>query len=381
MDAHATRAEAIAHATAYLDEGRLETELARLVAIPTESQIPEGLPHCQRYLDEAMIPALEALGFTTQVFDNPVEGAGPILLATRIEDANLPTVLGYGHGDVIRGLEERWSKGEGPWRLAREGERLYGRGTADNKVQHLINLRAIEAALSARGGHLGFNAKIVLEMGEEIGSKGLREVIEAHREVFAADVFIGSDGPRVAPERPTVSLGNRGSVNFDLVCDLRAGGHHSGNWGGALADPAAILAHAIATIVTPTGEIRVPEWRPPPISNTVRALLADIALDGGEDGPALDPDWGEPGLSPTENVYAWNSFAVLAMTSGLPESPVNAIAPMARAHCQLRFIKGTDVGDILPALARHLDAEGFGARIRIERPNAANASGFGAART
>jgi len=374
------RSGARAWARAYIDDGGFEAELARLVAIPSESQTPEGLPHCRRYLSEAMVPAFGELGFACEVLENPVEGCGPVLLATRHEGDGLPTVLGYGHGDVIRGLADKWTRGKGPWELARDGERLYGRGTADNKGQHLINMRAMQAVLETRGS-LGFNAKVMIETGEENGSRGLREVIEAHREAFAADVFIASDGPRVRPDRPTVSLGNRGAVNFDLVCDFREGGHHSGNWGGALADPATVLAHAIAATVSARGEIRVPEWRPEPIRPLVRELLAGVELDGGEGGPDIDPDWGEPGLTPAERVYAWNSFAVLAMLSGIPESPVNAIAPWARAHCQLRFIKGTEAAEILPALRRHLEREGFGGRVRVEEPPEGNAAGFAASRT
>jgi acetylornithine deacetylase/succinyl-diaminopimelate desuccinylase-like protein len=113
--------------------------------------------------------------------------------------------------------------------------------------------------------------------------------------------------------------------------------------------------------------------------DVVRDLLADIELDGGTDGPEIDPDWGEPGLSTAERVYGWNSFAVLAMSAGIPEAPVNAIAPRASAHCQLRFVKGTDTGDILPALRRHLDRGGFG-RVQIAT-NPANDGGFGASRT
>lgn len=371
-----TRNDAIAAATATLDDGRFEKRLAEWVAIPSESQDPRGAPHCARYLTEAMAPALEALGFAHETFDNPA--AGPVMLATRGEGAG-PTVLGYGHGDVIRGQEDAWTRGNGPWHLAREGDRFYGRGTADNKGQHLINLIALEAVLEARG-HLGFDAKMMIETGEEVGSSGLREVIEAHREAFAADVLIASDGPRVAPDRPTVSLGCRGAVNFDLVCHLREGAHHSGNWGGALADPTVILAHALASIVSPTGEIRVPEWRPPQPSPETLALVKDIPLGGGPSAPTPDPDWGEPGFSPPANVYAWNSFAVLAITAGVPESPVNAIAGEARAHCQLRYIAGTDAADILPALRRHLDAHGFGA-VAIHPPHGRNAAGFAANRT
>ncbi|MEO1599302.1 MAG: M20 family metallopeptidase, partial [Pseudomonadota bacterium] len=373
------RAAAVAAAEDALDSGRFEEDLARLVAIPSESQVAEGLPHCARYLSEAMEPRLSAMGFTCETYQNPLPGCGPVLLATRHEAADLPTVLGYGHGDVIRGLDDRWTKGAGPWQTARDGERLYGRGTADNKGQHLANLTAMAAVLEARG-RLGFNAKFMIETGEENGSRGLREVMEANRDAFMADVFIASDGPRVRPDRPTVSLGARGAINFDLVCDLREGGHHSGNWGGALADPAALLSHAIASIVGPSGKILVPEWRPDGVRPLVRELLSDIALDGGPSGPEIDPDWGEPGLTTPERVYAWNSFAVLAMVAGIPESPVNAIAPFARAHCQLRYIAGTDVAGILPALERHLTAHGH-TRVQVVPPPPENGAGFAASRT
>ena len=375
----ASRTGAIERARNYIDSGEFEADLARRVAIPTESQAPEGFPHLQRYLDEEMIPAFEKMGFSCKVYPNPRPGAGPVLLATRTEDAALPTVLGYGHGDVLRGLEDQWTKGAGPWKTARDGERLYGRGTADNKGQHTVNMAAMKAVIEERG-KLGFNAKVMIEMGEENGSMGVHEIIAANKADFAADVFIGSDGPRVRMDRPTMSLGARGAQNFDLVCELRDGGHHSGNWGGALADPAAILAHAIATIVSPTGEILVEAWRPPPMSDAVREALSDVQLDGGEPGPEIDPYWGEPGLTPAENVYAFNSFAVLAMKSGNPESPVNAIAPWARAHCQLRYIAGTDRDNIIPALRKHLADAGID-RVRVEPPPPANAAGFDASRT
>lgn len=374
-----SREDALAHAAAYFDTGRFEEDLARRVAIPSESQTPEGLPHCRRYLTEEMVPAFEAMGFETRLFENPVEGAGPILLATRIENPALPTVLGYGHGDVIRGLAEQWTRGAGPWRAVREGDRLYGRGTADNKGQHSINMAALGAVIAGRGA-LGFNAKFMIETGEENGSAGVQEVVAANREAFAADVFIASDGPRVRPDWPTMALGARGALNFDLVCHLREGGHHSGNWGGALADPAAILAHAIATIVGPKGRIEVPEWRPAAFPEAWHEALEGVELDGGPDGPEVDPDWGEPGLTPAERVYGWNSFAVLAMLAGNPESPVNAIAPWARAHCQLRYIAGTDADGALDALRRHFEARGI-ARVEVRPPPPENAGGFSASRT
>ena len=158
-------------------------------------------------------------------------------------------------------MDGKWIEGTSPWRLTEIGERFYGRGVADNKGQHLINLTALRAVLQTRG-RLGFNAKFLIEMGEEIGSPGLRELCVEQRDRLRADVLIASDGPRLAAERPTVFLGARGGYSFDLEIIAREGAHHSGNWGGILSDPAIQLAHAIASITSPTGQIRIPEWTP-----------------------------------------------------------------------------------------------------------------------
>ena len=189
-----------------------------------------------------------------------------------------------------------------------------------------------------------------------------------------------ADGPRVSPDRPTVFLGARGATNFDLVVDLREGGHHSGNWGGLLANPGVILAHALSTIVSETGKIQIKNWLPEPMSNSTRALLADITVEAGEQAPEIDPNWGEADLNPAQQVYSWNSFDVLAFKTGNPEHPVNAIPPHARAHCQIRYIQGSKREEFLPALRKHLDAHGFD-MVAIEPPPAGNAAGFVASRT
>jgi acetylornithine deacetylase/succinyl-diaminopimelate desuccinylase-like protein len=232
-----------------------------------------------------------------------------------------------------------------------EGDRIYGRGTADNKGQHTINLAAVETVLRARGS-LGFNLKVLIETGEEVGSPGLKAMCEQHKELLRADVLIASDGPRLQPQRATLFLGSRGALNFDLVVDLRAGGHHSGNWGGLLANPGILLSHAIASITDARGAIRVPEWRPDSLTPSVRSALAGLQVENYE-------DWGEPGLTPAERVFGWCSFEVLAFVTGNPERPVNAIPPRASAHCQLRYVVGIDPADIVPALERHLAREGF----------------------
>jgi len=359
-----TAAAAVAHAEALFDSGAFFATLARRVACRTESQNPERAGALQAYLAEELVPALAALGFASQLHDNPVAGAPPLLTAERLEDPALPTVLFYGHGDVVRGHEGQWAEGRDPWTLAAAdgpgGPRWYGRGAADNKAQHSINLAALAAVIAARGGRLGFNAKWLVEMGEETGSPGLAAFCTAQRARLAADVLIASDGPRLRADRPTVFLGSRGVANFDLTLQAREGGHHSGNWGGLLRNPGTVLANAIASLVDGHGVIRVQGLRPPPIPAAVRAALADIAVGGGPGDPAIDAGWSEPGLTPAERVFGWNALEVLAFGCGNPAAPVNAIPPAARATLQLRFVVGTDATRLRAHVQAHLAAAGFG---------------------
>jgi acetylornithine deacetylase/succinyl-diaminopimelate desuccinylase-like protein len=359
-----TRTAAIARAYAHFDDGGFVADLRRRVAIPSSSQEPDRAKALRAYLEDEIVPALAPLGFTSRILDNPT-GGPPLLVAERVEDPAALTVLIYGHGDTVRGLDDLWREGLSPWSVVIEGERIYGRGTADNKGQHSVNIAALAAVIGERG-RLGFNVKFLIEMSEEAGSVGLRELCEAHKDgLLKADLLIASDGPRIAPDRPTLFLGARGGHLIDLIVDLREGGHHSGNWGGLIANAGIVLAQALACITDVRGTIKVPEWRPP-LPQSVRRVLQGVEVDGGEDGPRVDHDWGEPDLTPAERVFGWNSFEVLAFTTGTPERPVNAIPGKARAHCQLRYVVGTNVDDIIPALRRHLDRHGF-AHVEVRR--------------
>jgi acetylornithine deacetylase/succinyl-diaminopimelate desuccinylase-like protein len=361
-----TRDAAIDRSVGSFTSGAFKATLARRVAIPTESQNPDRAADLARYLVDEMIPDFQSMGFTTEIIPNPRgtsdKKLGPFLLAQRIESPDALTVLGYGHGDVIRGMDAEWADGLSPWKLVEKDNRWYGRGVVDNKGQHAINMTALRAVLETRG-KLGFNAKYLIEMGEEMGSPGLRELCQQHRETLRADVLVASDGPRLSAKRPTVFMGARGGFNFDLWIDAREGGHHSGNWGGLISNPAIELSHAIACLVGPTGQIRVPEFVPTHIPESVKRVLADIEVTSDEGGPPLEPWWGEPGLSLAEKVFGWCNLEVLAFKSGNPEAPVNAIPPRAWARMQLRFVVG-DTSDMLGTLRRFLDRHGF-ARVQL----------------
>src|SRR6202035_5339222 len=154
---------ALERAVRRFDEGEFSRDLARRVAIPTESQNPARGDAMREYVDGEMRATFERLGFVCAVLPNPKTG-GPFFVAERIEGESLPTILSYGHGDVVLGMEGKWRGGLSPWTLTRDGDRWYGRGTADNKGQHSINIAALAAVLEMRG-KLGFNCKFLIETG------------------------------------------------------------------------------------------------------------------------------------------------------------------------------------------------------------------------
>ena len=365
-----SRQQALAAAEQHFSSGAFVANLARRVAFRTESQQADSGPALQAYLADELVPTLGRLGFKSQIYPNPQtkpDGAfGPFLIATRHEGDHLPTVLMYGHGDVIRGQDARWQRGQGPWVVAAEGDKLYGRGTADNKGQHSVNIAALAQVLAVRG-HLGFNVKWLVETGEETGSPGLTAFCEQHRTELAADVLIASDGPRLNAASPTVFLGSRGVANFDLTLQVREGAHHSGNWGGLLRNPGTVLAHAIASLVDVRGRIRVPALLPPPIPDNVRAALVGLQVGGGPGDPEIDLDWGEADQTPAERVFAWNTLDVLAYKCGNPEFPVNAIPDRAKANLHMRFVVGTDIAHLRHHVQQHLAEHGFSG-IEVSEP-------------
>jgi len=353
-----TRSDAVARARQMLQSGEFLAELDRRVSYQTESQNPEKREDLRAYLTEALQPAFSELGFSTRLIESPA-GKNPYLVAEYRESEAAPTVLVYGHGDVVDGMAGEWRDDLDPWRTTISGDRVYGRGTADNKGQHSINMAALAAVRETRDGRLGFNAKFIIETAEEIGSPDLRQVCEQLRDELKADLLLASDGPRLSADRPTLFLGCRGGIRLHLDVNLRDGAHHSGNWGGVLANPATILASAIATLVDGHGRLQVEPLKPPRLTNQIRAALADVKIEPMPDEPALSHDWGEEGLSAAERLYAWNTLEVLAMSSGNIDKPANAIPGQASAVLQLRFVVGTRVDNIADVVRTHLSERGF----------------------
>ena len=356
-------------------DGIFFEQLRNLVQIVTDSKNSRCAEDLVVYYTRGLSNILTELGIQTEIVENPIKNSPPFLIGSRMESPEFKTILLYGHGDTVPLQEGQWNEGIRPSDLKIIDDKIYGRGVADNKGQHLINLLALHSVLRTRT-KLGFNLKIIFEMGEEIGSPGLCKLCEAYKEYFKSDVLIASDGPRVAVDVPTIFLGSRGALNFELEVNYRSGAHHSGNWGGVLSDPGIRLSNALSTIADKNGKILIDNWKPTSLTSSVRERL-NLLPNTISDTLDIDENWGEPGLSSNEKLFGWNSFSILALKSGNIDVPVNAIQPSAKALCQLRFVVGTNANEVISSLRDHLDQQGF-TDVKIITENAIN---FQASRT
>ena len=359
--ANMSRAQAVLAAERYFDEGRFFDDLARRVAIPTESQNPERPAELERYLESEMRRALEAHGLRLP-HRCPTQGARAARSsspsASRIAQPADRARLRPRRRDP-RPTTTQWRAGpRRPGRSPSDGDRWYGRGTADNKGQHTINIAALEAVLrDARQARLQRQVADRDGRGDRL-ARPARALRASSKTLLAADVLIASDGPRLAPTGRRIFLGSRGALNFDLVVDAREGGHHSGNWGGLLANPG-IHARARASPRSSTrrgADPRRPNGVPQQLPTSVRARSPTARSTAAPDGPTIDPDWGEPGLTPAERVFGWCALRGAGLRhrqSGDARSTRSRRAPGRTASCASS--SASTRTSILPALRRHLD--------------------------
>jgi len=343
----------------HLESGAFFAELGRRVSYRSESSAFGFSLELDAYLNDVLIPELTSMGFSTGLHPQWRSSGNSFLIASRRENADAPTVLCYGHADVVAGMEGQWEDGRDPWSLRDEKGVWYGRGTADNKGQHQVNLDAVRILLD-RQDTLGFNLIFLFECGEEIGSPSLGEFVRAHREELQADVLIASDGPRIDAETPTLFLGNRGAYTFRLTADLREDPLHSGNWGGLLRNAATTIAAAVEALVDGHGRVRLRGLQAPPASPATAAALDRLEFRPAVDDPEPDPAWFDPDLSSARRLWDSNVLEVLALGAGDVDDPINAIPGEASAVLQLRYIAGSDAAAFLPAISAGLEERGLG---------------------
>lgn len=293
----------------------------------------------------------------------------PVVTASWHGSRGGPTVLVYGHYDVQpAGPLSAWATD--PFRPVRRGPHLYARGASDDKGQLMAHLAAIEAWL-ATAARLPVNLRLVLDGEEEIGSPTLVAAVAAGWRPLAADVALVSDTWMLAPDAPVVITGLRGALSASLDVLGARRDLHAGSFGGAVPNPAEVLATLVASLHDKAGRVAVANFydQVRPMTEQERQHLARA----GPRDPAMlapagaAPGYGEPGFSAFERVT--RRPAVMATdlrTSGQGRTVVPA---RASADLNVRLAAGQEPGRVAALLRRHVRARippGTSGRLRVQ---------------
>jgi acetylornithine deacetylase/succinyl-diaminopimelate desuccinylase-like protein len=319
----------------FLDEhrdARLESYKAFL-RIPSISALPEHAPDC-RAAAEWIAADLTASGI--EHVEVAETGGHPVVYGDWLHAEGAPTVLVYCHYDVqpVDPLE-LWESP--PFEPVVVGDRILARGSADDKGQLHLHLRATEALLATRG-RLPVNLKFVFEGEEESGSVNLDRWLEAERVRLKADLAVISDTGFFEGNVPAITIALRGLMYAQIDVTGTAVDLHSGGYGGAVQNPANALAQIIAALKGPDGRIRIPGFYDDVVALTDadRAAFAELPFDEAAylanlGLPALV---GEVGFSTLERRGARPTLDVNGIWGGFQGEGAKTIIP-AHAHAKV----------------------------------------------
>ncbi len=317
-------------------------ELTEYLAIPSISALPQHRDDVRKAAewtrDELTRVGLE----DARIEETP---GHPIVYGEWLHAEGAPTILFYGHYDVqpVDPLD-LWETP--PFQATvRDGE-IYARGAADDKGQIFMHFKAIEAHMK-QNGRLPVNMKVLLEGEEEVGSENLDDFIRANRDLLKADVVVISDSPMFARGVPSICYGLRGLAYFQI--DLRGSNSdlHSGSFGGAVANPAMVLAQILAQMKDKSGRIKIDGFYEDVVDLTEEERSAWKQLPFNEKqyqrelgAPKL---FGETGYSTLERVWARPTFEVNGLLSGFTGEGAKTVLPaVAMAKVSMRLVPNQD---------------------------------------
>ena len=318
------------------NEERLLEELYSLIRIPSISAQPEhkdDMWACARRWQDLLL----ASG-VDEARIMPTEG-NPIVFAQKTIDTAAPTVLIYGHYDVmpVEPVELWLSPPFEP--TLREG-RIYARGADDDKGQSFIQVKAFEYLV--KGGLLTHNVKFILEGEEEIGSPSLEAFCEEHRDLLGADIILVSDTSMLASDLPSLTTGLRGLAYWQIEVTGPNRDLHSGHFGGAVANPVNELCRLISRLTDDDGRITVPGFYDDveELSQAERDMIASIPFDEAQYKAAIGVEQlsGERGYSTLERNSCRPSFDVCGIWGGYTGEGSKTVLPSrayAKVSCRL----------------------------------------------
>lgn len=318
------------------NRGRFQEELFSLIRIPSISSDPSHKNDMQECALRWKNLLLETGVDMAEVMPT---SANPVVFASKVIDPSAPTVLVYGHYDVMP-VEplELWNTD--PFEPVIQDGRLWARGADDDKGQSFLQVKAFEIAL--REKLLKCNVKFLFEGGEEIGSPGLEDFCLAHKDLLKSDIILVSDTSMVGADVPSITTGLRGLAYWEIEVTGPNRDLHSGIFGGAVANPINVLCKMIAGITDNDGHITIHGFYDDveEVSAREREMLAAVPYSEDKYRESLDVKalFGEKGYSTLERTAIRPTFDVCGIWGGFTGEGSKTVLPSkayAKVSCRL----------------------------------------------
>lgn len=349
----------------YLRDHRAEhldwlTELCRIPSISTKKEHQADVARAVQWIHELCT----RVGLKSQVHET---GGHPLVLAEWCAAADMPTVLVYGHVDVQpEGDLALWDAG--PFEPVQRDDWLICRGSADDKGQILVYLRAAAAWLQTTG-RLPLNVKFLIEAEEEISSPNLAPFVQKQQQRLACDHVLISDTGLYEDGWPTITYGTRGILYKEVRVSGPKHDLHSGSFGGSVANPANVLAQFIASLHDADHRVALPGFYDDVLELTAaeKTLAERLPFDEQQylDELGCPAPWGERGYSSNERRSSRPTLDVNGIYGGFMQEGANTIIPArAGAKISMRLVPNQDPDRIsrtfdeavkqrIPAAVRH----------------------------
>ena len=327
-------------------------ELLRIPSVSAQSSHKGDMVRAAEWLRDAL---LKAGADMAEVM--PTEG-NPVVFARKIVDPALPTVLVYGHYDVMpEDPIEEWKTV--PFEPVVKDGRIWGRGANDDKGQLYMHAKAFETLVAT--GTLPCNVKFMLEGEEEIGSHSLYKFCAEHKKMLKADIILVSDTSMISMQTPSITCGLRGLTYMEVEVTGPDKDLHSGLFGGAVANPANVLARLVASLVDENGRVAIPGFY-----DDVRELTtaerrafnkAPFSLRDYKRSLSIGDVEGEAGYNTMERTGIRPSLDVNGIWGGYTEEGTKTVIPSkASAKISMRLVPNQDFRKIARLFEKHFKA-------------------------
>ncbi len=349
------------------NQARFLEELFGLLRIPSISSESAHKPDMIRAAEYWRDAVLKAGADRAEIM--PTDG-NPVMYAEKIIDPKLPTILVYGHYDVmpVDPIDEWRTK---PFEPVIKDGKIWARGADDDKGQAFMHAKAFE--LMVKTGTLPCNVKFMIEGEEEIGSGSLTKWLDTHKELVKADVILVSDTGMLAEDVPSVTIGLRGLCYVEVEVTGPNRDLHSGLYGGAVANPINVLAKMIGQLIDEQGHITIPGFYDDvlEVGKADRDAMARAPFNLDEYKKALDiaEVQGEAGYTTMERTGIRPTCDVNGIWGGYTGEGAKTVIPSkATAKISMRLVPNQDyhkIGQLFEKYFKSLAPKGVKVKVTM----------------